>query len=652
VHVLAQPGHIPFINAPTLASAHGEFCTACRAGEPCYINSFSQILCAGYDVVWNEGGPTPALSRPDRVPVPSPESSAFAALSGKWLAKGAVVDTMRGEIINPCHGFVAYASTAPLTPAMAAVIAGGGAEGQAALLGEATTSASAIWGTYLALLKTGVSHSCAWARAAVAADGEAKARMICAPEDVNDHSAGLRFAHMPLGELLRGVRHGWVFAKLDLRNYFYNFRVSAAFAQRLGFPWLDLNGTVQWRRMDRLPMGAAGSPFWACLGSAEIHAIFRLRLARDGPAAGFSLDDMRSLVYCDDFCLAAASREALTFMMSTLRSLLAELDLEVSEDKTCQPGPDGLVGSTSIIFLGLELSSLPPAISIPPQGLVKTARSLLLVSYALGEEDCKVGIPGALIASAAGLVNRLLEASPSLGPSSRALVSTLQGSYGNWFWATSSDKAALLSADAHELLAAIHTGAWGATTLRAPRAEGDNRRLSVTSDFGCSGRDLQDRVAVVIGGVAAWVVHTPDTTGLTMPNLELLAVALFLVRYGPLLSGFWVDYGCDSACVVAWLNRRRASCPCANNLIALILRLAVRYEVDLAFHWVSRYANYAADRLCTGESPAALAALGATGIPRAVVHTTIQGLPCDFLRGASNSVAWKRAQWLEVHLRR
>ena len=157
---------------------------------------------------------------------------------------------------------------------------------------------------------------------------------------------------------------------------------------------------------------------------------------------------------------------------------------------------------------------------------------------------------------------------------------------------------------------------------------------------------------MVIGGVAAWVVHTPDTTGLTVPNLELLAVALFLVRYGPLLSGFWVDYGCDSACVVAWLNRRRASCPCANNLIALILRLAARYEVDLAYHWVSRYANYAADRLCTGESPAALTALGATGIPRAVVHTTIQGLPCDFLRRASNSVAWKRAQWLEVHLRR
>lgn len=95
-----------------------------------------------------------------------------------------------------------------------------------------------------------------------------------------------------------------------------------------------------------------------------------------------------------------------------------------------------------------------------------------------------------------------------------------------------------------------------------------------------------------------------------------------------------------------------ASCPCANNLIALILRLTARYEVDMAFHWLSRYANYAADRLCTGASPVVLTAEGATGIPRVVVHTTIHGLPCDFLRGASNSVVWKRHLWLEAHPRR
>jgi hypothetical protein len=159
-------------------------------------------------------------------------------------------------------------------------------------------------------------------------------------------------------------------------------------------------------------------------------------------------------------------------------------------------------------------------------------------------------------------------------------------------------------------------------------------------------------VAIVIGGVSAWVIHTPDTTGLIVPNLELLAVAMFLIRFGPLIAGFWVDYGCDSAGVVSWLEKRRASCPCANNLIALILRLTARYEVDMAFHWLSRYANYAADRLCTGASPVVLTAEGATGIPRVVVHTTIHGLPCDFLRGASNSVVWKRHLWLEAHPRR
>jgi hypothetical protein len=652
-HQPAPAGHIPLLNAPRLVAAHAEFCDDCKAGSPCYINSYASLLESGYDTVWDEGGPTPPSHKPDKRPAAGPEGASLAALVGKWAGKGAVSITERANLVNPCHGFVATTSAVPLTPAMAAVIATGGSAAHRALWETAGVSANNVWAAYVANLGAGSPHITAWSNAVSAAGGSPKERMICAPEDMNDHSATLSFSHMSLGDLLKHIRPGWVFAKLDLKNFFYNFKISKELRKRLGFPFWE-GDSLMWAQLERLAMGAHGSPFWACLGSSVIHEVFRARLLRDGLAKGFTLEEMVSLVYCDDFCLAAPNKTILTFMMSTLRTLLRELDLEVSEEKTCQPGADGLVGATKVVFLGLTVTSAPPSIAVPPEGLAKTARALILLRNALQEENRALGVPSQLMASAGGLVSRLLEASPSLGPLSRALVSTFRhGPRRPWTWdsAHGADQAAALRADAVELLAAIGYGGWDGSPLRPLRPLGDKRYVHVTSDFGCSGVDRADRVSVIVNGVAACVFLLKDTGGVTVPNLELLGVVFFLIRYGLIFRGFRVVMGIDSVCAVQWLEKRRASCPCANNLIALILRLELRLEMHLSFQWLSRYANYAADRLCTGRDAAALRAEGVPGIPLALEHVTVEGLPCDFLRQYANSVVWKDALWHEVHVR-
>lgn len=650
-YVPAPAGHVKLVNAGAMAAAHGEFCEECQRGEPCWIWPFAQKLHDGISPEWAEE-PSAAQTGPDRVP---PASEPLQRLCEKWRREGVIGHAERSAIINPTMAFVAVTWQTPVEEWAVGTIAGGGAAAHEALLHTAGVTAQRTWDAYVATLtregalETGAPNVAqaanAWRAAVRLVAPDAKERLVVASHDLNNTCAQTRFSYERLSDLLARLKQGWWLAKVDIKSFFYAVPVNAELRARLGFP-VEVDGAVRYAQMHRMSMGHRNSPFIASMISGVVHQVVRERLAK----AGVKEEDYASLCFVDDFLLAGASRAIVGLALRILRKVLEEFGLDVAESKSTQVEPDGGAGAQRMTFLGVVVDTTVMAVSLPPEGLVKTARALMVIRMAIRARvnGRRLDIPANALARAAGLVTRLFEVNHALGPLSRALVSTLGSPRGLHKWASDQEAECVLQ-DVEALLGAIREGGWDRVRLRVPRAPGDPRVLYVTSDFGTSG--LSDAVAVVVHGVATCTWDLLHTQGVLVADGELLAVALLLQRYGPALRGFLVVHGSDALGVTCWLQKNRASHATSNNLLLFVTRLAARFGVELRHVWISRFGNHVADRLCAGVAPERLREEGAP-CPAATVRIFAEGTPNNFLRPFAPGMRWADDAWAVAHARK
>ena len=650
-YAAAPAGHVRLVNAGALAAAHGEFCGECQQGAPCWIWPFAEKLHKGIPPEWAQG-PSAVQHGPDRVP---PASEPLTRLCHKWMDKGVMGWTERSAIVNPTMAFVAVSWQTPVQPWAQDAIAAGGVAGHEALLHTASQTAQHTWEAYVGKLTEGGAllegapsagqAAAAWQAAVRAVAPDAKERLVVASHDLNETCAQTRFSYEKLSDLLARLKQGWWLAKVDIRSFFYAVPVNAELRERLGFP-VHEGGSVRYAQMHRMSMGHRNSPFIASLISGVVHQALRERLAK----AGVKEEDYASLCFVDDFLLAGASRAIVGLALRILREVLNECGLDVAEDKSTQAEPDGGAGAQRMNFLGVAVDTTSMTVCVPPEGLVKTARALMVIRMAGTARIMggRLNIPANALARAAGLVTRLVETNSALGPLSKALVSAMGSPGGSLKWGPEQQTDSVLR-DVDALLGAIKRGGWDRVQLRLPREPGDPRVIYATSDFGTAART--DAVAVVLHGVATCTWELPHTQGMLVADGELLAVALLLQRYGPALRGFTVVHGSDALGVTCWLQKNRASHATSNDLLLFVTRLAAGCGVELRHVWLSRFGNHVADRLCAGWTPEQLRSEGAP-CPSASVRLTAAGTPNKFLKAFAPGMQWADDAWAVAHARK
>ena len=459
----APDGHVKLVNAGAMAAAHGEFCGECQRGEPCWIWPFAEKLHRGISPEWADG-PSAALPGPDRAP---PTSEPLARLCGKWRKEGVMGWTERSAIVNPTMAFVAVTWQTPVEEWAVDAIGAGGAAGHEALLHTASATAQRTWDAYVETLTregalaggtpSAAQAASAWRAAVRLVAPDTKERLVVASHDLNGTCAQTRFSYERLSDLLKRLKKGWWLAKVDIKSFFYAVPVNPELRARLGFP-IDDGGGVRYAQMHRMSMGHRNSPFIASLISGVVHQVVRERLAK----AGVSEEEYASLCFVDDFLLAGASRAIVGLALRILRKVLEECGLDVAESKSTQGEPDGGAGVQRMTFLGVVVDTSEMAVCVPPEGLVKTARALMVIHMAIKTRvgGQRLDIPANALARAAGLVTRLFEVNHALGPLSRALVSTLGSPRGMHRW-TSDQQADSVLQDVEALLGAIAEGGWG-----------------------------------------------------------------------------------------------------------------------------------------------------------------------------------------------
>ena len=618
---------------------HRELCENCGKGAECFFWGFAAII-DKVKIPWKDGAPPPSPSDQDRLPkVHDPDLQAAVE---KWASSGVAEECDRSELAIPAHAFMAAASRTPLDPAAEAVLAAGGPDAAEKLVVEADARAQAAWTVYCNELaqnkhpaKTSVGTAeaaAAWKQAAPAMGGPPKLRMVVAPHAVNDGAHTGHFRYEKMSQFLTELREGYALAITDIASFFYCIEIHPEAQKYFGFPvlWKEADGTlrVRWFRLKRLPMGFGAAPFLASMLSAILMDIFLKRAKRDGPARGIPGGVVASLIFVDDGLLGAPTRAACAVAVNMYKDVLREAGLRAAEEKSTQVDALGEAGSTNATMLGFAVDTNPLSLTLPPQKLVKTAATLRVVQLAARE---KVPIPRYLLAAAAGLTTRLLEACSHLAPRTREIVSTTYAKHGVERWRDERKRLAVLR-ELDFMLSEADQGSWGAKRLLA--RVNPARTLPLMTD--ASGEGV---IAIVIPGVAACVFKFHHATRLTVPELELAGALLALIRYGPLLRGWVLRHATDAAVAAFWLWRNRGSTAPSNDMLAAITVLCAQHGTSIRTAWLSRWANWLADRLATGESTEVLTKLGVP-LPPAVMTVPIMGHPMTTLMAVAGVPMW------------
>lgn len=631
----APADHVPKINIPALAAMHVEVCRECSSGEDCFFWGFAKILSAVH-IAWKKDTPPDADKTADRTPRADPELQAAVEL---WAKKGVAERCTRDDVNIPAHAFMAAAQRTPLSPEATEEIAAGGEKAAACLRSEAERRAQAAWAAYKAVLSEAEAQSssrissrqveAAWKTAAPAMGGSPKLRLVVAPHAVNDNAFSGHFAYEEFADFMNELEPGWALAKSDIESFFYNVEIAAAAKGYFAFPvlWVHGDGTteVQWWRLTRLPMGYCAAPFLASLLSAILMAILRGRVAKHGVAKG--VPRAATCIFVDDGLFGAPARDQCGALLTMYNEVLETAGLRRAADKSTRIEADGTAGSTKEDMLGFAVDTAPLSITLPPNKLVKTAATLRLLELAAGG---KVPIPRYLLASGAGLTTRLLQVAPHLAPRTREVVSTLYAKHGVERWNDEAKRTATAK-ELSYLLRGAAAGEWGAQPIL--RVHDPQRTLPVMTDATGAGC-----VAVAIPGVAACVFKITGTEALEVPELELLGPVLTLVRYGPLLNGWTLHHALDATGVAYWLWRNRATSAVANDLLAASTVLSAKSGCKVRTAWLSRWANWLADRLATNGATEALRAEGVP-VPEATARVKIRD-PVALVMAAASLERW------------
>jgi hypothetical protein len=632
-------GHLPRLNLHALATMHKDVCDNCSKGAECYFWGFATII-DRVQIPWKDGAPPPSAVEHDRLP--ATHDPDLQAAVEKWASLGVAEECTRSDIAIPAHAFMAAAARTPLAPEAEAELSAGGPTAAVRLVIEADARAHAAWSAYCAELPqskdptkatVGTAESAAaWKRAVPRMGGPPKLRMVVAPHAVNDAAHTGHFRYEKMSQFLSQLQEGYALAIADIANFFYCIEIHPDAQKFFGFPilWKDANGAlrVRWWRLKRLPMGFGAAPFLASLLSAILMDIFRKRVRRDGPARGIPGGTLASLIFVDDGLLAAATRAACGVAVGMYKEVLREAGLQPAEEKSTQVDAQGDAGSPRATMLGFAVATDPLSLTLPPQKLVKTAATMRVVQLAA---QAKVPIPRYLLAATAGLTTRLLEACGHLAPRTREIVSATYAKHGAERWRDERKRVAVLR-ELDFLLSAAEHGGWGAKRLLA--RVNPARTLPLMTD--ASGDGV---IAIVIPGIAACVFKLQQANRFTVPELELAGALLALIRYGPLLRGWALRHATDAAVAAFWLWRNRGSTAPSNDMLAAITALCARYGISIHTAWLSRWANWLADRLATGESEERLAELGVP-LPPVVMTVPVEGNPTTTLMAIAGVPKW------------
>jgi len=170
--------------------------------------------------------------------------------------------------------------------------------------------------------------------------GRGEARKVRGCQDysalVNSYMPSIPFSLPRPWDLKKiSTKNSW-FGVIDLRDCFWHFVVAEASRKYLGFRHPTSKRLM---RASRLPFGWNLSPAYTCEITEALGQLFRSR-------------GVQLLVYCDDMCIAAESREQCQEHMDMILATLDRLGLHWSPAKVTGP-------SREVTFLGLIVRNLP-----------------------------------------------------------------------------------------------------------------------------------------------------------------------------------------------------------------------------------------------------------------------------------------------------
>jgi len=245
----APPGHAPLIDGVALRRLHREVCTACRRGEPCYIDHLVETLEGGARLGLCHG----PVEREHAV-CPQPEfDAAILAAVRKRAAAGVLRPVDPSEVFAYGAAFLApLPAAAPFTPADAAAAVGNPAAAAAA---AAERAAPVLRARYVEALGAGGAPTAATARRAWAAATdpwvEEGPRLVV---DLGDLPAVVgSFAYDRLPELLQRARPGCFGVKSDMKGGYNGVRLHPVDALFTGVAVRDESGQILTFVHTRLP---------------------------------------------------------------------------------------------------------------------------------------------------------------------------------------------------------------------------------------------------------------------------------------------------------------------------------------------------------------------------------------------------------------
>ena len=121
--------------------------------------------------------------------------------------------------------------------------------------------------------------------------------------------------------------------------------------------------------------------------------------------------------------------------------------------------------------------------------------------------------------------------------------------------------------------------------------------------------------------------------------LELLAVALFITRFGHLLRGSHICFGLDNCGEAYHLNSGRAACPLTVNLLQVVFSEAEKWGITHSAGWWPREVNHINDRACAGSEAEARELC-----PQLVIPPLPAGM-WDLLQSWAPQAVWDPLVW-------
>jgi hypothetical protein len=415
------------------------------------------------------------------------------------------------------------------------------------------------------------------------------------------------FRLMALESLLRHVRIGGYMAKVDLRAGFYHIRFSEESYKYFSFLWGGIPYSF-WR----LCMGLSSAPAVFSWLTGEINKWLR--------AQGFHA----CIVYIDDFLIYAHTKEEADKALRALRSMLSQLGMEVSEEKS------DLESSQIKTMLGVTINTITGTCTVTSQMLVK---SLFFAYVVLDRYEAGLRVRHSVLQTLAGCIGHITAAFPILAPFTRVLASLPH-----------SARSCHMSVVTHEFATAIlffcnsaESGALRAQRLLPSAPLRLSRTLFLTSD--ASGKT--GNVSISISPSIRIFVEIPNGNRHDVVILEFLAAAAVALLVGRFLPGATLVHGIDNAAAAEYGNKGRSSREDALDLLKILFASAEEYDQCILFRWYSRWVNHVNDSIAGSTSVTAARAAGATHVIRLegplraalsalLSRTRLRCLPRDF----------------------